>query len=144
MVRNKIRDRNILFICEDNACLSLMAEAIANRLRPPQAQVFSAGVRPRTVDSRTLEALLERGITVPTGGSKSLDAVPVQDIDLVIVLGKLEGADPVFSSGTRWERWPVSDPRKEPEGTVQSFEHAIDDINRRVAGLFLDYWRNVV
>jgi protein-tyrosine-phosphatase len=143
MVQSKIRDRKILFLCEDNACLSLIAEAIAKQLRPPQAQVFSAGVSPRAADARTVGALLERGIDTPSS-NKGLDGVSVQDIDLIVVLGKLVGPDPVFPSRTRWERWPVSDPRQEPGDALESFHSAIDEIDKRVAGLFLDYWRNAV
>jgi protein-tyrosine-phosphatase len=47
MVRANIRDRTTLFLCEDNACLSLIAEAIGKRLLPPKTQIFSAGLAPQ-------------------------------------------------------------------------------------------------
>ena len=42
MRRTKI-EKNILFLCEDNACLSLMAESMAKQ-RLPKIRVFSAGI----------------------------------------------------------------------------------------------------
>jgi protein-tyrosine-phosphatase len=43
-MRRTIRDRNILFLDDDNACLSQMAEAVAKHLHPPKDRIFSAGV----------------------------------------------------------------------------------------------------
>ena len=44
MRRNRL-EKNILFLAEDNACLSLMAEAMAKHMSPPKTRVFSAGLR---------------------------------------------------------------------------------------------------
>jgi protein-tyrosine-phosphatase len=141
MVRANIRGKTILFLCDDNACLSLMAEAIGKRLLPPKTQIFSAGLVPQRIDSRMVEAMRQRGIDIVTG-SKGLDVIPVESIDLVVTLGTL--SHPVFPSRTRSNHWPVSDPRTEPGDTLDSFGRTIDEINNRVAGLFLDYWRNIV
>jgi protein-tyrosine-phosphatase len=144
MGRTKIRDRNILFLCEDNACLSLMAEAIGNRLRPPQALVFSAGVQPRPADARTLTALTERGIAPPETSSKGLDAVCTVDIHLIIALGGVAAPNGFFTRDAKWDRWLLPDPRQEAGNALEPFHRAIDEIDVRVAGLFLDYWRNFV
>ena len=42
----QIHERNILFLCEDNAQLSQMAEAAAKHLSPPKTRIFSAGIKP--------------------------------------------------------------------------------------------------
>jgi protein-tyrosine-phosphatase len=137
-----IRNKRILFLCQDNACLSVIAEAIARRLGPPQnVQVFSAGIIPASLDKSTGEALAERGIDVLSAG-KGLDPISRDEIDLIVVLGTLRGSAPIFPSRTRWEYWPVFDPRKEQHGVLlHSIRHAIDDLYTRVAGLFLDDWR---
>ena len=49
---------------------------------------------------------------------------------------------PSFPSRTRWEYWPVSDPRKEAGVQLESIRRVIDDLGKRVAGLFLDYRRS--
>ena len=51
MRRTKI-EKNILFLCEDNACLSLMAESMAKHRRLPKIRIFSAGIRPGQDTSR--------------------------------------------------------------------------------------------
>ena len=45
MRRESIK-RNILFLCEDNACLSQIAETSAQHLAPPGTRIFSAGIKP--------------------------------------------------------------------------------------------------
>jgi protein-tyrosine-phosphatase len=60
--------KKILFFCQDNACLSVMAEAIARRLGPPKVQVFSAGLIPGPADKNTVDALAERGINESSSG----------------------------------------------------------------------------
>jgi protein-tyrosine-phosphatase len=78
----------------------------------------------------------KRGIDIVTG-SKDLDVIPAESIDLVVTLGTL--SHPVFPSRTRSKHWSVSDPRKEPGDTLDSFGRTIDEINNGVAGLFLHY-----
>jgi protein-tyrosine-phosphatase len=52
-------ERNILFLCEDNACLSQIAEASAKHLAPPRTRIFSAGVKPSTIPTPALAATRE-------------------------------------------------------------------------------------
>jgi protein-tyrosine-phosphatase len=68
MVRSDIRDRNIL--CDDNACLSVIAEAVARERLPPKTQVFSAGLTLNKIDPSTIQVLRETGIDVTTQETK--------------------------------------------------------------------------
>ena len=142
MIRSNIRERNILFLCDDNACLSFIAEAIAQRLSPPSTLVFSAGLEPSKINSQTKEVLSEIGVNVSTENGKGLDRIPTHDIDLIINLGKQTEALPGFSAKAKWRTWKISDPRRDPGATLDTFRRLRDEINVRVAGLFLDYWRN--
>jgi len=45
MRRTKL-EKSILFLDEDNAGLSVMAESMAKHMSPPKIRIFSAGVRP--------------------------------------------------------------------------------------------------
>ena len=143
MVRSKIRDRKILFLSRDNSCLSLIAETIAKRLLPPRTQVFSAGLKQAKVDPKALEVLREIGINVPIQEAKVLDVIPTHDIDLIVALGEPGEARPTISSRAKWSTWDISDPCREPGADLQAFRHARDEINNRIGGLFLDYWRNL-
>jgi arsenate reductase (thioredoxin) len=143
MVRSKIRDRKILFLSRDNSCLSLIAETIAKRLLPPRTQVFSAGLKQAKVNPKALEVLREIGIDVPIQEAKGLDVIPTHDIDLIVALGEPGEARPTISSRAKWSTWDISDPCREPGADLQAFRHARDEINNRIGGLFLDYWRNL-
>jgi arsenate reductase (thioredoxin) len=143
MVRSSIRARKILFLSRDNSCLSLIAEAIAKRLLPPRTQVFSAGLKQDKVDPKALEVLREIGINVPTQEAKGLDVIPSQDFDLVVALGEPGENKPTISPRAKWSTWNISDPCREPEADLKAFRHARDEINKRIGGLFLDYWRNL-
>jgi protein-tyrosine-phosphatase len=55
MARSNIRGRSILFLCRDNGCLSFIAEAIAKKLLPPKAQIFSAGLKQDKIDPKALQ-----------------------------------------------------------------------------------------
>jgi len=56
-MRRQILERNVLFLCEDNACLSQMAEAAAKHLAPPRTVIFSAGVKPGVIPSAVVQAM---------------------------------------------------------------------------------------
>jgi arsenate reductase (thioredoxin) len=57
----ELLERNILFLCEDNACLSQMAEAAARHLSPPKTKVFSAGVKPSALSAQAVQVMQELG-----------------------------------------------------------------------------------
>ena len=142
MVRYNSRDRNILFLCKDNDCLSFMAEAIAKQLLPPKTQVFSAGLKGGQIDPKAVQVLREIGINVSTQEAKKLDVIPTRDIDLIVMLGKPAEAQPGVSPRARYETWNISNPCVEPRADLDAFRHARDEINNKIGGLFLDYWRN--
>jgi arsenate reductase len=143
MVRSNIRDRNILFLCHDNACLSLIAEVVAKEHLPPKTQVFSAGLKPSKIDPTVIQVLREIGIDVSSQEAKGLDAIPIHDIDLVIMLGDSPDFHPLLSDRAKLRTWNISDPREDPGANLQTFRHVRDEIDDSVASLFLDYWRNL-
>ncbi len=53
-MRREIRDRNILFLCDDNACLSQITEATAKHLAPRQERELAH--RRAIQDSKTRRA----------------------------------------------------------------------------------------
>jgi arsenate reductase len=143
MVRSNIRDRNILFLSRDNGSLSLIAEAIATKLLPPKTHVFGACLKQDKIDPKAVQVLREIGINVSTEEAKGLDVVPTQDIDLIVRLGEPGEAQPTVSPRAKCETWDISDPCQEPRADLDAFRHARDEINNKIGGLFLDYWRNL-
>jgi arsenate reductase len=142
-MRSKIRDRNILFLSHDNDCLSFIAETIAKQLLPPGTRVFSAGLKGGKIDPKAVEVLREIGINATTQEVKSVDVIPTKDIDLVVTLGAPAGVQPPIPPRAKRRTWDISDPCREPGADLDTFRHARDEINSKIGGLFLDYWRNV-
>jgi arsenate reductase len=143
MVQFHSRDRNILFLSRDNGCLSLIAEAIAKKLLPPKTQILSAGVKPDKIDPRALQVLREIGIGTSSHEAKEPDVTPTRDIDLIVMLGDGGEVQPTVSPrASRRTTWEISDPCREPGADLDAFRHVRDEINNRIGGLFLDYWRN--
>jgi protein-tyrosine-phosphatase len=81
-----IKKRTILFLCQDNATSSQMAEAIARRLAPPETKIFSAGVSPAEIPPQVAAVLREVGINIAEQKPKGLSDVPLEEIDLAITL----------------------------------------------------------
>jgi arsenate reductase len=138
-------ERNILFLCEDNACLSQIAEAAAKHLAPPRTRIFSAGVKPSTIPSRVIQAMQELGISMSGQKSKGLAEVPMQDIDLVVSFGDAHTKCDKLPGAAKVENWPVPDEFKtEKIGTAElsRIRDERDKIDKRVFALFLDHWRN--
>jgi arsenate reductase len=140
-------EKNILFLGEDNACLSLMAESMAKHMSPPKARVFSAGIMPGRVPPEVRRVLEEIGVKLSDSPSKSVDQVPLKDIDLVVSFGEAHTKCLSLPTKVKVENWPIPNPMQATgaSSTVLSvYRHGRDEIDKRLAALFLDHWRHVV
>jgi arsenate reductase len=138
-------DRNILFLCEDNSCLSQIAEAAAKHLAPPRTRIFSAGVKPSTIPPHVIQAMQELGISMSGQKSKGLADIPIQDIDLVVSFGDAHKKCDNLPRRAKVETWPVpTDLKAEETSTapISAIRDERDEIDKRVFALFLDHWRN--
>jgi arsenate reductase len=146
MMRRAIRERNILFLCEDNACLSQIAEATAKHLGPPKTRIFSAGVKPTTIPPSVIQAMQELGIDMTGQRSKGLADVPIQDIDLVVSFGDAHKRCSNLPGRVKIESWPAPEelyPKKRDKPELSTLRSERDEIDKRVFALFLDHWRNI-
>jgi len=144
-MRRAIRERTILFLCEDNACLSQIAEAMARRLSPPKIRIFSAGVKPSTIPAQVYKVMQELDISLSGQASKGMDQVPLNEIDLVVSFDDADKKCTALPAKAKIERWPVS-ARARSAGdspALSTLRQDRDEIDKRVSALFLDYWRNI-
>lgn len=141
-----IRQRTILFLCQDNATSSQMAEAIARRLAPPETKIFSAGVSPARIPPQVSAVLGEVGITITEQKPKGLADVPLEEIDLAITLSpEIRENCPALPRRTKILHWSLPDTKNARGGDAAMnavFRYMRDEIDRKVAALFLDYWRS--
>ncbi len=109
-MRRNINERNILFLCQDNAFLSQIAEASARHLAPPRTRIFSAGIKPGIIPLRVVQAMQELGISMRGQKTKSLDEVPMSEIDLVVSFGEAHKKCANLPGRVRIENWNVPNP----------------------------------
>jgi arsenate reductase (thioredoxin) len=143
-MRRQSLERTILFLCDDNSCLSQMAEAAARHLAPPRTRVFSAGVKPSSIPAPVVQAMQELGISMSGQRSKSLADVPVQDIDLVVSFGDADKRCDHLPGRAKIERWSIAEPagNHDSPSALPAIRDQRDEIDKRVFALFLDHWRN--
>ncbi|UCG14998.1 MAG: arsenate reductase ArsC [Deltaproteobacteria bacterium] len=76
----------ILFLCTGNSCRSQMAQGFARHLKSDEIEAHSAGVAPKGVDPRAIEAMAEAGVDISNQSSKSLDEISQVEFDYVVTL----------------------------------------------------------
>jgi arsenate reductase len=146
MRRTKL-EKNILFLCEDNACLSLMAESMAKHMSPPKIGIFSAGIRPGRIPPEVRRVLQEIGVELSGSTTKSMDQIPASDIDLVVSFGDAHEQCRSLPSTAKVEKWSIPNPMRtagESSTVLSAYRRGRDEIDKRVAALFLDHWRHLV
>lgn len=146
MVRRNIREKNVLFLCQDNSCSSQMAEAIARHLAPPQTRIFSAGIIPRDIHPSVPEVMKEIQVEMTDQCPKGLESIPIDEMDLVVAIGEAKNKCPILPPTARVEHWPIPQPQPltgEEKGMQVFLRYVRDEIDKKVAALFLDHWRNL-
>jgi arsenate reductase (thioredoxin) len=146
MRRTKL-EKSILFLDEDNACLSVMAESMAKHMNPPKIRIFSAGVRPGQIPPEVRRVLQEIGVEPSASTTKSVDQIPTKEIDLVVSFGDAHEQCSALPSKAKVAKWSVPNPMRAPgesSAPLSAYRSGRDEIDKRVAALFLDHWRHLV
>lgn len=121
----------VLFACIHNSGRSVAAEVLTRHLGGEAVEVRSAGSEPGDgVNPAVAAVLAERGLPVGDHSPALLTADGVRAADWVVTMGCGETC-PVFP-GTRYEDWPVEDPKGQDLPTVRAI---VDDVEARVRDL---------
>ena len=124
-----------------------MAESMAKHMGLPKIRVFSAGIRPGHIPPEVRRVLQEIGVELSGTTTKSMDQIPVNDIDLVVSFGDASEKCRSLPNKAKVERWAIPNPMRVADGTsavLSGYRHGRDEIDKRVAALFLDHWRHLV
>jgi arsenate reductase len=132
---------NVLFLCTGNSARSIMAEAIANRVRPGVIRGFSAGSHPKgAVHPIALELL--RHLNFPTEGlrSKAWDEFAAEGapkLDFVFTVCDNAAAEvcPVWPGQPMSAHWGLPDPAAVAGDEKQkwlAFRQAFNALERRI------------
>lgn len=124
----------VLFICVENACRSLMAEASFNAQAPPGWHATSAGTRPSVAaNPRTGPMLREIGLASPDHSPQLLSTELMDRARVRITMGCLDDAScPAHLKGLELRDWSLEDPARMDDA---GFRRVRDAIVGRVRGL---------
>jgi len=120
----------ILFLCVANSARSQMAEGLARAMAPEGYRFLSAGSEPGRLNPLAVEALHERGIEISHHRAKGLDAIPLDEVDVIVTLCA-EEVCPVVPGVVRRLHWPLPDPKELP---------AFRDVRDRLKTLLPQLW----
>ena len=125
----------ILFVCDRNASLSPMAEAIAAHLAP-QLNIQSAGRIATHVRAGVGRVLQEDRIFSNGLVSKAIQSVDWDEVKLVVALVP-EGDGPRVPSRYKCHRWSLPDPLWAPqEEREEAMRDLRDELKRRIEKLY--------
>jgi protein-tyrosine-phosphatase len=125
--------KKVLFICEDNSCRSLMAEAFVARFGKGVIEAESAGIAPAKEADRMATAVMrERGFAIGKITPKGLASPHDETIDLCVHFGCPEASLPVMPSLARRDWGDIVDPRGQAYSVYRKVR---EEIGVRVMGL---------
>ena len=81
-----MKQKTVLFLCTGNSARSQMAEGLMRNFRGDEFEVFSAGVEPKGVHAKAVEAMREIGVDISWQQSKHVDDLQVKEFDYIITL----------------------------------------------------------
>jgi arsenate reductase (thioredoxin) len=127
--------REILFVCVENAGRSQMAQAFAEKLG---LLASSAGTVPSTrVNPVVVEAMRERGMDLSKRSPKMLTPDMISNARLVVTMGcSVEEACPrpmLAAMQKKLVDWHLDDPKGRPIGEVRRIRDEIEKKVRKIA-----------
>jgi arsenate reductase (thioredoxin) len=129
-----LRTRTVLFVCVENACRSLMAEAMFNGDPAEGWRALSAGTQPTSdPNPRTERMLHEIGLELPTHRPQRLTDEMMTSAGVVVTMGCLDSAScPARLTTLEVRDWALPDPSNLDDA---GFRRVRDDLRSLVLGL---------
>jgi protein-tyrosine-phosphatase len=134
MMRNQkiMKKKRIVFVCVENARRSQMAEGFAKKLGYGKVEVYSAGSRPSAqIDPLVIEVMKEKGIDLTARQPKSLNDLPLVEMDYLVTMGCEETCPAVLAK--KIIEWNIPDPKGK---SIDVFREVRDLIEDKVKALF--------
>jgi arsenate reductase (thioredoxin) len=127
-------DRLVLFICVENACRSLMAEAMFNADPPGGWRAVSAGTRPADGPNPRAAAMLsELGLVLPNHPPQLLTEELDRKADRRVTMGCLdESSCPVHLKEHAVTDWALPDPAALGDAEFRQVRDGLRDRVRRL------------
>jgi arsenate reductase (thioredoxin) len=125
-------EKQVLFVCVENACRSLMAEAMFNVDPPPGWHAISAGTRPAGAPHLRTERMLgEIGLKVPGHPPQLLTPEMIEDARIRVSMGCLDDAScPVRLAQAGTRDWELPDPSQLDDEGFRQVRNRIGELVR--------------
>jgi arsenate reductase (thioredoxin) len=133
-VERLTNEKLVVFICVENACRSLMAEASFNQDPPPGWRATSAGTRPAmTANPRTEPMLEEIGLVVPQHPPQMLSKELMDRARIRVTMGCLDDQScPAHLKTLELIDWELDDPSTLDDAGFRRVRDRITDRVRRL------------
>lgn len=134
------KQSTLIFLCVANSARSQMAEGLARASAPSGWRVYSAGSDPSIVHPLAIEVLREIDIDIADSRSKGLEAVPMDEADIVVTLCE-EQVCPAVPQGVEQLDWALPDPvgmGDQIRFQLDAFRATRDEIKRRLESFWKD------
>lgn len=130
-------DRTVLFLCVENACRSLMAEAMFNAAPPPGWRASSAGTAPAgRPNPRTGPMLHEIGLDLPDHGPRVASSEMLESAAVRVSMGCLDSDScPARLRTLPVRDWALPDPARLDDA---GFRQVRDRLRALVTDLVLE------
>jgi arsenate reductase len=123
--------KKIVFVCVENARRSQMAEGFAKAFGKGKIEVYSAGSSPSSqIDPFVIEVMKEKGIDLSNRRPKSLNELPLVEMDYLVTMGCEETCPAVLAK--KIIEWEIPDPKGK---SIKTFREVRDIIEGKVKGL---------
>jgi arsenate reductase len=136
---NRLSNKKLLFLCIGNSARSQMAEGFLRHLGSDRWEANSAGIEPRSLNLLAVEVMREKGIDISQQYAKGLDAINLEEMDIVITLcEEAEQRCPVLPVKAKKFHWFLPDPAKaqgSEEEKLDKFRKVRDEIEIQVKKL---------
>jgi arsenate reductase (thioredoxin) len=129
-----VSEKQVLFICVENAGRSLMAEAMFNANPPPGWRAISAGTRPAPAPNpRTGPMLAEVGLPLPDHPPRLLTPEVSDSAEIRVTMGCLDDAScPAHLKSLELRDWALPDPARLDDSGFREVRDQLADRVRRL------------
>lgn len=135
--------KSVLFVCNQNAVRSPMAEALANKHCKRRIFVDSVGLIAGNLDPFSVAAMQEEGADISNHVPSSLQTIDAKLFDLVIALTpeSHERMQKMQSKyGFKLEHWPTSDPSDaigNRDQVMGGYRSVRDELSEKIVNRFV-------
>ncbi len=119
------RKSKIVFICVENARRSQIAQGFAEAFGQGRVEVYSAGSNPSSqIDPLVIEVMKEKGIDLSGKRPKSLNELPLMEMDYLVTMGCEETCPAVLAR--KIVEWEIPDPKGKPIDEVRRIRDMLE------------------